>query len=93
LASHLLAQSVPLTPDSVSALIRSSIDQLQRRAQDVASQRRHFLELVQCSVVEEAGAELKQAVDAEVDVMVEKMLARLLVDAVGEVVGNEEEEE
>ena len=84
---------MPLTPEAVSALIRNSIEHLQRRAQDVATQKRHFLELVQCGVVEEAGAELKAAMEAEVEGMVERMLAGLLVDAVGEVFGDEEGEE
>ena len=78
----MLAREMALSGEAVQALLLHSLQTLGAAQASVGAQKKHFLELVECSTVEDVQQELQSAVAAQVDGIVEAVLASLLRDEI-----------
>lgn len=83
LSRRMLAREMALTAEAVQALLLHSLQTLSAAQASVGAQKKHFLELVECSTVEDVQQELQSAVAGQVDGLVEAVLASLLREEIG----------
>jgi hypothetical protein len=82
LSSRLLAQTIPLRPDTVNESVLNRLKKEQIGTLDVASGRKHILELVNVRVLDGFQSEVDVKLRIIAEEITEAIFARCLVDVV-----------